>query len=38
MAGAHIFQAIQHPELDTLGQLAILDFLRKRARNLPVVA
>jgi hypothetical protein len=34
MAGAPMFQAIQHPELDTLGQVAIRDFLKKRARYL----
>jgi hypothetical protein len=38
MAGAHMFQAIQHPELDTLGQVAIRDFLKKRARYLRLVA
>jgi hypothetical protein len=27
MAGAHTFQAVQHQELDTLGQVAIRDFL-----------
>jgi hypothetical protein len=26
MAGAHIFQAVQHPELDSLGLVAIRDF------------
>jgi hypothetical protein len=34
MAGAPMFQAVQHPELDTLGQVAIRDFLKKRARYL----
>jgi hypothetical protein len=29
MAGAHMFQAVQHPELDTLGLVAIRDFLKK---------
>jgi hypothetical protein len=38
MAGASMFQAVQHPELDTLGQVAIRDFLKKRARNLRLVA
>jgi hypothetical protein len=30
MAGAHMFQAVQHTELDTLGLVAIRDFLKKR--------
>jgi hypothetical protein len=34
MAGAHKFQSVQHPELDTLGLVAISDFLKKRARYL----
>jgi hypothetical protein len=38
MAGAPVFQAIQHPELDTLGVVAIRDFLKKRARYLLLVA
>jgi hypothetical protein len=38
MAGAPMFQAVQHPELDTLGQVAIHDFLKKRARYLRLVA
>jgi hypothetical protein len=38
MAGAHMFQVIQHPELDTLGLVAIRDFLKKRARYLQLVA
>jgi hypothetical protein len=38
MAGAHMFQAVEHPELDTLGQVDILDFLKKRARYLRLVA
>jgi hypothetical protein len=38
MAGALMFQAVQHPELDTLGQVAIQDFLQKRARYLRLVA
>jgi hypothetical protein len=32
MAGAPMFQAVQHPELDMLGLVAIRDFLKKRAR------
>jgi hypothetical protein len=38
MAGAHMFQAVQHLELDTLGLVAIRDFLTKRARYLRLVA
>jgi hypothetical protein len=38
MAGTHIFQAVQHPELDTLGLVAIRDFLKKRVRYLRLVA
>jgi hypothetical protein len=38
MAGAHVFQAVQHPELDTLGLVAIRDFLKKRALYLRLVA
>jgi hypothetical protein len=38
MAGAHVYQAIQHPELDTLGLVAICDFLKKRARYLWLVS
>jgi hypothetical protein len=38
MAGAHMIQAVQHPELDTLGLVAIRDFLKKRARCLRLVA
>jgi hypothetical protein len=38
VAGAHIFQAVQHPELDTLGLVAIRDFLKKRARYMRLVA
>jgi hypothetical protein len=34
MAAAPMFQAEQHPELGTLGQVAIRDFLKKRARYL----
>jgi uncharacterized protein (UPF0305 family) len=37
MAGAHMFKAVQHPELDTLGLVAIRDFLKKRARHLRLV-
>jgi hypothetical protein len=38
MAGTHMFQAVEHPELDTLGLVAIRDFLKKRARYLRFVA
>jgi hypothetical protein len=38
MAGAHMFQAVKNPELDTLGLVAIRDFLKKRARCLRIVA
>jgi hypothetical protein len=38
MAGAHMFQAVQHPELDTLGSVAIRDCSKKRARYLRLVA
>jgi hypothetical protein len=38
LAGAHMFQAIEYPELDTLGLVAIRDFLKKRARYLQLVA
>jgi hypothetical protein len=38
MAGAPMFQAVQHPELDTLGLVTIRDFLKKRARYLRLVA
>jgi hypothetical protein len=37
-AGAHIFQTVQHPELDTFGLVAIRDFLKKRARYLRLTA
>jgi hypothetical protein len=37
MASAHMFQAVQHPELDTLGLVAIRDYM-KRARYLRLVA
>jgi hypothetical protein len=38
MAGAHKFLAVQHPELDTLGVVAISDFLKKRTRCLRLVS
>jgi hypothetical protein len=38
MGGAPLFQAVQHPELDKLGIMAIHDFLKKRARYLRLVA
>jgi hypothetical protein len=38
MAGAHAFQAVQHPELDSLGPMDICNFLKKRARYLRLVA
>jgi hypothetical protein len=38
MAGAHTFQEVQYPELDTLGLVAIRDFLKKVARCLRLVA
>jgi hypothetical protein len=38
MAGAHMFQVVQHPERDTLGLVAIRDFLKKGARYLRLVA
>jgi hypothetical protein len=38
MAGPHVFQAVQHPELDTLGLVAIRNFLKKRARYPRLVA
>jgi hypothetical protein len=38
MAGAPMFQAVQHPDLDTLGLVAIRDVLKKRARYLRLVA
>jgi hypothetical protein len=37
MADAPIFQAVQHPELDTLGLAAIRDFQKKRSRYLRLV-
>jgi hypothetical protein len=33
-----MFQAVQHPELDLLGLVAIRNFLKKRARYLRLVA
>jgi hypothetical protein len=38
MFGAHILQAVQHPELDSLGLVAISDFLKKLARYLRLLA
>jgi hypothetical protein len=38
MAGAHVFQAVQHQKLDMLGLVAIRDFLKKWARRLQLVA
>jgi hypothetical protein len=38
MAGAPMLQAVQHPELDTLGLVVIRDFMKKRARYLRLVA
>jgi hypothetical protein len=38
MAGAHMFQALPHPELEMLGLVAICDFLKKRACYLRLVA
>jgi hypothetical protein len=37
MAGAHMFQAVRHSELDTLGLVDIHDFLKKRTRYLRLV-
>jgi hypothetical protein len=37
-AGALMFQAVQHPKLDTLGLVATRNFLKKRARYLRLVA
>jgi hypothetical protein len=37
MAGAHLFQAVQHPKLDMLGLVAIRDFLKERAHYLRLV-
>jgi hypothetical protein len=38
MASAHVFQAVQHPKLYTLGLVSIYDFLKRRARYLRLVA
>jgi hypothetical protein len=38
MDSAHRFQAVQHPELDTLGLVATRDSLKKRTRYLRLVA
>jgi hypothetical protein len=38
MASAHMLQAVKHPELDTLGLVAIRDFMKKQARCLRLVA
>jgi hypothetical protein len=38
MAGTTMFQAVQHPELDMLGLVAIREFLKKRARYLRLVS
>jgi hypothetical protein len=38
MAGAHMFQAVQYSELDTLCLVPIRDLLKKRARYLRLVA
>jgi hypothetical protein len=38
MAGAPMFTAVQHPELDTLGLVSIRNFLKKLARYLRLVA
>jgi hypothetical protein len=38
MADAHVFQSVQHPELYTLGLVAIRDFLKKLARYLRLMA
>jgi hypothetical protein len=38
MAGAHMFQAVQHPDFDTPSLVAICNFLKKRARYLRLVA
>jgi hypothetical protein len=38
MVGAPMFQAVQHPKIDTLGLVAIRDFLKKRARYLRLMA
>jgi hypothetical protein len=38
IVGAPMFQTVQQPELDTLGLVAIRDFIKKRARYLRIVA
>jgi hypothetical protein len=38
MAGAPMFQAVQHPKLDMLGLVAIRDYRKKRVRYLRLVA
>jgi hypothetical protein len=38
MADAHVFQAAQQSELNTLGLVAIRNILKKRARYLRLVA
>jgi hypothetical protein len=38
MAGAHKFQAVLHPEFDTLVPVASRDILKKRARYLRLMA
>jgi hypothetical protein len=38
MAGALMLQAVQHPKLDTLGLVAIRDFLKKLGRYLRLVS
>jgi hypothetical protein len=38
MAGAHMAQAVQYQEIDSLGVLSILNFLKKRARYLRISA
>jgi hypothetical protein len=37
VAGTHLFQMVAHPELSKLGQVAIRDFLKMRARYLLLV-
>jgi hypothetical protein len=38
MTGAHVFQAVQHPELDTQDLVSFRDFLKKRVRYLRLVS
>jgi hypothetical protein len=38
IAGAHTFQAVQHPKIDTLGLVSVRDSLKKRACYLRLVA